>query len=106
MVFPLQLLLAQRVMFGVPVVVKVYSGSQGQGKIAEITVPSLEEGNFAHQNRHAQLMTIQLSFCALLSLLVCFKDPEGTVKGCDGKTNIRVLRSVFQAAPESGDGEL
>lgn len=51
-------------------------------------------------------MTINISSCALLSLLVCLIDLDSNVKGCDSKKNIWVLRSVFQTTPESGDGEL
>lgn len=42
----LQLLLTERVMFGVPVVVQVDSQSQGPANVADIMVPSLEEGKF------------------------------------------------------------
>lgn len=57
MFFPLQLLLTERVMFGVPVVVQVNSQSQGPANIADITVPSLEEGKFVHSNVKADTLS-------------------------------------------------
>lgn len=44
----LQVQLTERVTFGVPVVVQVESQSYGPTHIANITVPSLEEGTFVH----------------------------------------------------------
>lgn len=44
----LQVQLTERVTFGLPVVVQVDSQSHGPANIANITVPSLEEGTFVH----------------------------------------------------------
>lgn len=53
----LQLLLTERVMFGVPVVVQVDSQSQEAANVADIAVPSLEEGLFVHSDVKADALS-------------------------------------------------
>lgn len=69
-------------MFGAPVVVQVDSQSQGPANIADVVIPSLEEGKFGHaaaKSRRGELMAIHVSRSALLSFL-----SPSLLHGCGG----------------------
>lgn len=63
----LQLLLTEKVMFGIPIVVQVDTQSYGAYNIANITVPSLEEGKYSSVRKtKPQLLSTNLMHFLLL----------------------------------------
>lgn len=82
----MQLLLTEKVMYGIPVVVLVDAHSHGEHNTESITVPSLEEGEGKRCNVSKDKLTCRLLISLnILPLSVCSMNLKGNVKECDGK---------------------
>lgn len=81
----MQLLLTEKVTFGIPVVVHAYAHSNGAPIIQNITIPSLDKGEIKCCNVSKDTLTAIATEHLLLPLSVCSMKLEGTVKECDGK---------------------